>query len=96
MKNRKKIIFILIIIIIPIIYYFFVFTSTASFGRIEKKVSMDNHFYIEVKFEDGSLRDINVPEIVWPFLKEKRTYFMDYRYNFLRKYYLVKIKEEKI
>ncbi|AIQ50447.1 hypothetical protein R70331_02100 [Paenibacillus sp. FSL R7-0331] len=96
MKSNKKIILIFILIIMSITYYFFVFSSIGSFGRIERKISTDNHFYIEVQFEDGSFRDISVPEIVWPFLKEKRSYFMDYRYNFLRKYYLVKIKEEQI
>ncbi|MGE7614755.1 hypothetical protein [Paenibacillus sp. NPDC101420] len=94
MKKKHLIISVTLILVALLIYYYFLSASTASFGKIERKVSIDNHFYIEVKFEDGTLRNISVPSIVWPFLEEEKTYFMDYRFNLLRKPYLVKIKME--
>ncbi|OMG00427.1 hypothetical protein [Paenibacillus sp. FSL R7-0337] len=96
MNQRKIVNLTVIILIICIFYYFFVSGGTAAVGRIEKKVEKNNHLYIKVKLENGTLENIKVPSIVWPFLKEKESYFMAYKYNLLRKPYLVKIKEDEI
>lgn len=96
MTKRKFVNLTVIILIICTFYYFFVSGGTAAVGRIEKKVEKNNHLYIEVRLENGTLENINVPSIVWPFLKEKETYFMAYRYNLMRKPYLVKIMGEEI
>ncbi|MEK3901697.1 hypothetical protein [Paenibacillus sp. FSL R7-0179] len=85
-----------IILMICTFYYFFVSASTFAYGRIEKKVENNNRLHIEVRFKDGRLENIKVPSIVWPFLKEKESYFIDYKYNLLRKPYLVKIKGDEI
>lgn len=96
MNQRKIVNLTVIILIICTFYYFFVSANTFAYGRIEKKVENNNRLHIEVRFEDGTLENIKVPSIVWPFLKEKESYFMDYRYNLLRKPYLVKIKKDEI
>ncbi|WP_419890796.1 hypothetical protein [Paenibacillus xylanexedens] len=92
-KKKKTIVLVLFCIFISLlVYYFFITSSTAAVGTVDRKIIQNNNNYIEVIFDSGETKKIRTPQIVWPLIDEKETYFIKYRYNLLRTPFLDKIE----
>ncbi|WP_212677034.1 hypothetical protein, partial [Paenibacillus sp. 7516] len=75
-KKKNVLLSLFCIVVLFFVYYFFITSSTVTVGTVEKKFVQNNKNYIEVTLEIGETKKIRVPEIVWPLIDERKTYFI--------------------
>lgn len=93
---RNKYIVVLIVSIVFIIFWIYkpIETTRITVGTIESKESKGGNHFINIIYADQTRTDkIKVPLTTWNLIKADIEYFFVYKFNLIRKPYLVDIRE---